>query len=118
MIGLATGFSSSYGPTRIRTWDQPVMSRSLRPTALWAPPSAQTDATYHDTGTSDRVGRMTDRAIEEAGTGERPVEPTRLRFDDLPLPDAVREGIRAAGFEYCTGIQAKVLPLSLAGKDV
>jgi ATP-dependent RNA helicase RhlB len=61
---------------------------------------------------------MTDRPSEGAATVETPPEPARLRFDELSLPDAVREGIRAAGFEYCTGIQGKVLPLSLAGKDV
>ncbi len=42
----------------------------------------------------------------------------RLLFDDLPLPPAVREGIRAAGFTRCTPIQERVLPLALAGKDV
>jgi ATP-dependent RNA helicase RhlB len=42
----------------------------------------------------------------------------RIAFDSLPLPDVVREGIRAAGFTHCTPIQAKILPLSLAGRDV
>src|SRR5688500_5722330 len=41
-----------------------------------------------------------------------------MTFDELTLPPQVREGIRGAGFVSCTGIQEKVLPLSLAGKDV
>jgi ATP-dependent RNA helicase RhlB len=39
-------------------------------------------------------------------------------FDSFDLPAQVMEGIRAAGFTRCTPIQEKVLPLSLAGKDV
>lgn len=48
----------------------------------------------------------------------RAADPARLAFDELPLPDAVREGIRAAGFVHCTPIQEQVLPLALAGRDV
>src|SRR5262249_14471571 len=44
--------------------------------------------------------------------------PEGLPFADLTLPEAVRRGIAGAGFTHCTPIQAKVLPLSLAGKDV
>ena len=39
-------------------------------------------------------------------------------FDAFTLPEAVRAGIRAAGFTRCTPIQDKVLPLALAGRDV
>ncbi len=41
-----------------------------------------------------------------------------LRFDSLPLQDSVRAGIRDAGFEYCTPIQASTLPIALEGHDV
>jgi ATP-dependent RNA helicase RhlB len=44
--------------------------------------------------------------------------PAAIAFADLPLPDAVRSGIANAGFTHCTPIQAKILPLSLAGRDV
>jgi ATP-dependent RNA helicase RhlB len=43
---------------------------------------------------------------------------TTIAFDALPLPEAVRAGIRNAGFTHTTPIQAKILPLSLAGRDV
>ncbi len=41
-----------------------------------------------------------------------------LKFDELALADSVRAGIRDAGFEYCTPIQASTLPIALAGGDV
>jgi len=41
-----------------------------------------------------------------------------LDFHSLPLPDVVLQGTDALGFHTCTPIQAQVLPLSLAGKDV
>jgi ATP-dependent RNA helicase RhlB len=41
-----------------------------------------------------------------------------LRFDSLVLHDSVRSGIRDAGFEFCTPIQASSLPIALAPRDV
>jgi len=42
----------------------------------------------------------------------------RIPFRSLPLPEVVHAGIEQAGFTHCTPIQAKILPLSLAGRDV
>ena len=39
-------------------------------------------------------------------------------FDDFELPEPVRAGLRDAGFTHCTLVQAEVLPLTLAGRDV
>jgi ATP-dependent RNA helicase RhlB len=41
-----------------------------------------------------------------------------LRFDALALRDSVRAGIRDAGFEFCTPIQASTLPIALQSHDV
>lgn len=41
----------------------------------------------------------------------------RMRFHDLNLPDEIMRGIFDAGFEYCTPIQAAILPKTLAGED-
>jgi ATP-dependent RNA helicase RhlB len=41
-----------------------------------------------------------------------------LRFDSLALQDSVRAGIRDAGFEFCTPIQASTLPIALEPRDV
>ena len=42
----------------------------------------------------------------------------QITFESLPIPEVVLKGIRDADFKYCTSIQGKPLPLSLAGKDV
>jgi ATP-dependent RNA helicase RhlB len=39
-------------------------------------------------------------------------------FASLDLPEVLLTGVREAGFEYCTPIQAEALPLALAGQDV
>ena len=46
------------------------------------------------------------------------MESEPIEFESLPIPEPVLQGIRDAGFEHCTPIQAKTLPISLAGKDV
>lgn len=43
---------------------------------------------------------------------------SELRFDSLALDERVQAGIRDAGFEYCTPIQAKTLPIALKFQDV
>lgn len=41
-----------------------------------------------------------------------------LRFDSLELHESIRAGIRDAGFEHCTPIQASTLPIALRPGDV
>lgn len=43
---------------------------------------------------------------------------TPIRFDAFDLPEPLLQGIRDAGFEHCTPIQAETLPIALAGHDV
>ena len=43
---------------------------------------------------------------------------TDQRFDQYKLPDSLLQGLNQAGFQQCTPIQAKSLPLSLDGIDV
>jgi len=43
---------------------------------------------------------------------------TATRFAELPLHPLLAAGIEAAGFTYCTPIQALTLPVALAGEDV
>jgi ATP-dependent RNA helicase RhlB len=43
---------------------------------------------------------------------------TETRFDGLGLHEALLAGLRDAGFEFCTPIQAETLPLALAGNDI
>ncbi len=41
-----------------------------------------------------------------------------LRFDSLDLHESIQAGIRDAGFEFCTPIQARTLPIALRPGDV
>ncbi|HIP53443.1 MAG TPA: ATP-dependent RNA helicase RhlB [Chromatiales bacterium] len=43
---------------------------------------------------------------------------TETRFDSFGLAPTILQGIKDAGFEYCTPIQAATLPLVLQGRDV
>jgi ATP-dependent RNA helicase RhlB len=46
-----------------------------------------------------------------------PAKQDMTRFHDLGLPDALLHAIADLGFQYCTPIQAEILPSTLAGKD-
>jgi ATP-dependent RNA helicase RhlB len=41
----------------------------------------------------------------------------KVRFHDLNLPDPVMHAVLDLGFQYCTPIQAEIMPSTLAGKD-
>ena len=43
---------------------------------------------------------------------------SELRFDALDIHEQVLAGVRDAGFEFCTPIQASTLPIALKGCDV
>ena len=43
---------------------------------------------------------------------------TQTRFSNLELSDIILQGLNDAGFNQCTPIQDKALPLSLRGKDI
>ena len=42
----------------------------------------------------------------------------KIKFESLPIDGQVLQGIRAAGFRFCTPIQSSTLPIALAGKDI
>ncbi|MBC8206243.1 MAG: DEAD/DEAH box helicase [Kiritimatiellales bacterium] len=48
------------------------------------------------------------------------VEPEegKTRFQDMDLPNEILHAIADLGFKYCTPIQAEILPLTLASKDM
>ncbi len=43
---------------------------------------------------------------------------TDISFASLNLPEPLLQGVRDAGFEFCTPIQAESLPIALEGRDV
>jgi len=49
---------------------------------------------------------------------EKPNFLTDIKFSEFDLPPEVQKGLNDAGFTSCTPIQARTLPLSLAGRDI
>ncbi|MCF8129109.1 MAG: DEAD/DEAH box helicase, partial [Deltaproteobacteria bacterium] len=49
---------------------------------------------------------------------EVPEAEGKCRFHTLGLPTSIMHAISDLGFEYCTPIQAEILPKALAGSDV
>jgi ATP-dependent RNA helicase RhlB len=43
---------------------------------------------------------------------------TEIKFSELKLEPTVVNGLESMGFEYCTAIQAKSLPILMTGKDI
>jgi ATP-dependent RNA helicase RhlB len=41
-----------------------------------------------------------------------------VKFEELNIPEKVLEGIRTAGFDECTPVQAQTLPVALQGRDI
>jgi ATP-dependent RNA helicase RhlB len=41
-----------------------------------------------------------------------------VKFEELNIPEKVLEGIRTAGFNECTPVQAQTLPVALQGRDI
>ena len=80
----------------------------------------------------DRKKAKKNRAIEDASSAsvgaameeswdvsqfKIPPAEGKTRFHDLNLPDPLLHAISDLGFEYCTPIQAEILPSTLSGKD-
>src|SRR6201997_2248400 len=51
-------------------------------------------------------------------SADRPNHLTDSLLSTYDLPDAVRKGIAEAGFVFATPIQARTLPITLAGREV
>ncbi|MFO7707600.1 MAG: DEAD/DEAH box helicase [Desulfobacterales bacterium] len=57
-------------------------------------------------------------APEDSFRADKPDFLTDKRFEDFEPPSEVLAGLKDAGFEYCTPIQAQALPVLLQGRDV
>jgi ATP-dependent RNA helicase RhlB len=51
------------------------------------------------------------------GLFQVPEEAGKTRFQDLGLPDPIMHAIADTGFQYCTPIQAEIMPSALKGRD-
>ncbi|MBW2052253.1 MAG: DEAD/DEAH box helicase [Deltaproteobacteria bacterium] len=69
----------------------------------------------------DKDGPQPNPLSDTSATPPRPDRPnflTDIAFNQFGLPSEVLQGITEAGFNYCTPIQAQVLPVALKGRDV
>jgi ATP-dependent RNA helicase RhlB len=70
--------------------------------------------------TEDASASSDGAAMEESwDVSQFKIPPTdgKTRFHDFDLPDRLLHAIHDLGFEYCTPIQAEILPSTLSGKD-
>ncbi|MBS3732617.1 MAG: ATP-dependent RNA helicase RhlB [Desulfobacterales bacterium] len=69
--------------------------------------------------TEQQMSDATHSETEQWNVSEFQVSPAagRTRFHDFDLPDPIMRAISDLEFEYCTPIQAEIMPASLAGKD-
>jgi len=98
-------------------------------------PQASANQSEGNAGSSEQSGdkpQSTRRRRGRGGRGGRnrnasswkvshfKVEPAegKVRFHDLDLPDTLMHAIADTGFQYCSPIQARSLPLTLRGHDV
>ncbi len=79
-----------------------------------------TDATVHREIPEQEAAMRTatDIPADDPGRAARPNFLTSTTFDSFALPAVVLQGLGDAQFVNCTPIQAQVLPVALAGKDV
>ncbi|MFH1293370.1 MAG: DEAD/DEAH box helicase, partial [Pseudomonadota bacterium] len=71
-------------------------------------------------GIEDAPAESTGAALEDnwdVSQFKIPPAEGKTRFHDFDLPNPLLHAICDLGFEYCTPIQAEILPSSLSGKD-
>ena len=81
---------------------------------------AQQDASQPNEGNQEAKApdAPTGDAKEESPEEGASEEPKKVPFKDLPLCDAVQDGLDAMGFELATPIQSLAIPPSTEGKDI
>ncbi len=91
--------------------------RAPLPEPVHAPPNELTD---RSSAPPSRQAEIADRPGDNDWRPDQfqvPQLPGQTRFQDLGLPDRVLHAIADAGFQYCTPIQAELLPDTLKGRD-
>ncbi len=84
-------------------------------------PLAPQDASQPEQGQKEAEAQEAltrDAEIETPEAETPPEEPPKIPFKELPLCDAVQEGLDAMGFEVATPIQAMAIPPITEGRDL
>ncbi len=84
-------------------------------------PLAPQDASQPEQGLKEAEAQEAltrDAEIETPEAETPPEEPPKIPFKELPLCDAVQEGLDAMGFEVATPIQAMAIPPITEGRDL
>ncbi len=69
-------------------------------------------------GRRRRVKPKKEAPVWDLSQFDVPEEEGRTRFHDLDLPWKIMHAIADLGFQYCTPVQAEVLPKALSGSDI
>ena len=80
------------------------------------PDASQPDSGHKEAEAQDAPTR--DAQDESSEAEAAPEEPPKLPFKELPLCDAVQEGLDAMGFEVATPIQTMAIPPITEGRDL
>ena len=83
---------------------------------LATPDASQPDSGHKEAEAQDAPTR--DAQDESSEAEAAPEEPPKLPFKELPLCDAVQEGLDAMGFEVATPIQTMAIPPITEGRDL
>lgn len=83
---------------------------------LATPDASQPDSGHKEAEAQDAPTR--DAQDESSEAEAAPEEPPQLPFKELPLCDAVQEGLDAMGFEVATPIQTMAIPPITEGRDL
>jgi ATP-dependent RNA helicase RhlB len=98
----------------------PFQQEKTSSNGLTAPAKQQLPDTPVRTG-DDRTGRKRRRRNKKPRWDVSqfivPEEEGKTRFHDLDLPNEIMHAVADLGFEYCTPIQAEILPSTLEGRD-
>ena len=113
--GSADTAGSSSSATILQTAPETNRQRSIHPKREVSAenPSRVSDPLGQESGQSGAAGVQG----WHRGIFQVPKVVGRTRFHDLDIPDPVLRAIADAGFQYCTPIQAQILPSTLKGRD-
>ncbi|NOU35275.1 MAG: DEAD/DEAH box helicase [Kiritimatiellaceae bacterium] len=124
-IGKLFKKQETYRPSQSKAAPKPVVEAKKTPTRQQPKAEAPRKHTTHRGGRANHQ-----ESPHQPAPARKPTEPWdpatfqvepkegKTRFQDMNLPVDIFHAIADLNFQYCTPIQAGILPLTLAGKDM